>query len=400
MKGVCPICEKITELEVIREKNDFRIRGEEIEVDVEYLRCLECNGEFEDPKSKEDPLEKAYREYRNRYNMMQSEEILDLRKRYSLTQRELSRLMGCGGATLSRYENGALQDDSHDRFLKLLKNPNNMQRLIITNGDFLPTEKRNRLLNELSASLSETCSLPELFKEIYGKYEPDILSGFNHLHLDKLLESIKYFSLGGVLKTKLCKLLFYSDFKHFKDNAVSITGARYAHAHHGPVPDNYEYYFATLIHDEKSISIEELDYGEYVGEKFVAEISPDLKVFSESELAVIEYVKRYFSSFNASKMRDFSHKEKGYNETSNGELISYEHAESLQIGRSKMGKPRDYHKYHYKIGNKIVHGGITNDLERREQEHKQKWPSGHIKQVGRKTTEEGARNWEQEKGYT
>jgi predicted GIY-YIG superfamily endonuclease len=46
-----------------------------------------------------------------------------------------------------------------------------------------------------------------------------------------------------------------------------------------------------------------------------------------------------------------------------------------------MGKKRDTFKYHFKIGNKIVHSGITNDLERREQEHQQKWPGGHIKQV-------------------
>ncbi len=64
-----------------------------------------------------------------------------------------------------------------------------------------------------------------------------------------------------------------------------------------------------------------------------------------------------------------------------------------------MGKPRDTYKYLYKIGNKIVHGGITNDLDRREQEHQQKWSKGHIKQVGRRTTEEAARKWENEKGF-
>ena len=49
-----------------------------------------------------------------------------------------------------------------------------------------------------------------------------------------------------------------------------------------------------------------------------------------------------------------------------------------------MSKPRDTCKYYVKIGNKIVHGGITSDLDRREQEHKQKWPNGHIFKVGRK----------------
>ena len=62
-------------------------------------------------------------------------------------------------------------------------------------------------------------------------------------------------------------------------------------------------------------------------------------------------------------------------------------------------KPRDTYKYQFKVGNKVVHGGITNDLDRREAEHKQKWAKGHITQVGRRTTEEAARAWEKEKGY-
>lgn len=64
------------------------------------------------------------------------------------------------------------------------------------------------------------------------------------------------------------------------------------------------------------------------------------------------------------------------------------------------GKKRDTYKYDYKIGNKIVHSGITNDLERREQEHKQRWPSGHIKQVGRRTTRDAALDWEKTKQKT
>lgn len=65
-----------------------------------------------------------------------------------------------------------------------------------------------------------------------------------------------------------------------------------------------------------------------------------------------------------------------------------------------MGSPRDTFKYYFKIGNKIVHGGITNDLERRGQEHEREWPNGHIKQVGRRTTENAARHWEKEKSYS
>ncbi len=59
--------------------------------------------------------------------------------------------------------------------------------------------------------------------------------------------------------------------------------------------------------------------------------------------------------------------------------------------------PRDTYKYHFKKGNKIVHTGITNDLDRREREHKSEHEeSGHITQVGRKTTRDAALAWERE----
>lgn len=67
-----------------------------------------------------------------------------------------------------------------------------------------------------------------------------------------------------------------------------------------------------------------------------------------------------------------------------------------------MAKPRDTFKYHFKVGNKIVHGGITNDLDRREQEHQQDrgQGKGHILKVGQKTTEEAARDWEKDNGFS
>ena len=57
---------------------------------------------------------------------------------------------------------------------------------------------------------------------------------------------------------------------------------------------------------------------------------------------------------------------------------------------------RDTYKYHFKLGNKIVHTGITNDLDRREKEHQSRrgWAKGHIVQVGYRTTRSAARAWE------
>lgn len=331
MKGVCPNCEKVTDLTDFKTKEAIKVRGEPIEVDVEYSKCMECGNEFEDPRSKNDPLEKAYRKYRSIKNMLQPEEVRNLRKHYGLTQRELSKLIGWGGATLSRYENGALQDITHDIFLQLLKNPENIQSLILKNGNFLPDDKKERILAELSAEIDEACPVPKFIEEHFGNYEPEIDNGFNELNIDKLFEAIKFFANGGVFKTKLCKLLFYADFKHFKDYAISITGARYVHLIHGPVPDNYEHYFAFLIHDEKAIQPEEIYYDDFTGEKFHSKVEPYTNLFKTSEVEILGYVKNFFKNYTTKAIREFSHKEKGYKETTVGGIISYKYADNLQI---------------------------------------------------------------------
>jgi putative zinc finger/helix-turn-helix YgiT family protein len=330
MKGICPNCEKETELELIQKVEDIKVRDEVIKVEVRYYKCKNCGEEFEDPRSGEDPLDKAYREYRRRHGMMQPEQILESRKKFGLTQNEMNHLLGWGGATLSRYENGALQDETHEKALRLAIEPRNLLKLIEGTPNVLPEKKRDRLINQLRAAEEETCSLERVYEERFGRYEASELSGYRRLDLAKLFNAILYFCKGGVLKTKLNKLLFYADFKHFKDYAVSITGARYAHIPFGPAPDKYALYFAALTEND-AIKVEEDLIGEFIGEEFISVKEPDFSLFSDSELKILATVKEYFKDFTAKRITDFSHDEKAYKETTPGNIISYEYASDLKL---------------------------------------------------------------------
>ncbi len=58
---------------------------------------------------------------------------------------------------------------------------------------------------------------------------------------------------------------------------------------------------------------------------------------------------------------------------------------------------RDTYKYHFKLGNKIVHTGITSDLDRRQAEHRNAYgETGKIQKVGNVTTKDAALKWERE----
>ncbi|WP_367391882.1 hypothetical protein [Lewinella sp. LCG006] len=60
---------------------------------------------------------------------------------------------------------------------------------------------------------------------------------------------------------------------------------------------------------------------------------------------------------------------------------------------------RNTNRYHIKCGNKILHRGITNDLERRHKEHRQRYGGDVIiVKIGPKVSRESALRWEREGG--
>jgi putative zinc finger/helix-turn-helix YgiT family protein len=304
-----------------------------IPVPVELLRCSECGEEFEDPKSDYDPLVVAYAEYRRRKGMVTPEQISQFRKTYGLTQKELSDLIGIGTATLSRYENGSLQEEVHDKLLRFVMEPRSMRKLAESDRSALSQAKKDSILQILQTELEERQHNLDLFVEQYGDYPGDELSGYRPLDPNRLLNMVLFFCRQErVFQTKLNKLLFYADFKHFKEYAASISGSRYAHATHGPVPDHYRHFFAYITEGEAAPLIEkEEDENDCSGTVLIPRKDPDLSIFSDSELLVLTTVKEFFKGYSATRIRQFSHAEDGYLATPNGQLIPYQYAKTLHI---------------------------------------------------------------------
>ncbi len=330
MKGFCPGCEKESDLKRIDTVESIEVRGEPIDVAVEYYKCLSCGEEFDDPLTETGSVHEAYREYRRRHGMTQPEDITQFRNKYNLTQGELGSLLGWGLATLSRYENGALQDEAHEKALRLAMVPQNLLRLIEEEGEVLPQEKRKRIVALLKSEDEEINSFERIFEKRFGSYKPDENSGYKTLDLSKLFNAILLFCKEAVSKGKLNKLLFYADFTHYAKHTNSITGLRYARLPYGPVPDNYEWYYAVMIHEARTLRVEEMAYSDKdTWEEFIAEKEPDLSVFTERELMTLLQVKDRFRNFTAKRMGEIAHAERGYLETPTGNPISYKYAKEL-----------------------------------------------------------------------
>lgn len=328
MKRYCPACGKESEWMIVDHPVELSVRGEKITVGAEFLRCPECGAEYEDLNSEIDPYVLAYNEYRRRKGMVQPEEIKTFRKRYGLTQKELSRLLGLGDITLSRYENGSLQDEVHDNLLRLAMQPQNLSRLIAENPHALPEKKKAEVMKIINAA----SPLFQCIQSVMGGDRPNIENGFKTLDLYKVTQVIKFFCHNReVFKTKLLKLLFYVDFIAFKVAHRSVTGLKYARLPHGPVPDNFNLILGAVLQSDDALQAVPREIGQYNGEVFLSFTPPDLSVFSEEERKVMAGVNKQFDLYTSRDISSLSHNEKGYRETPHARLIPYSYAEHLEL---------------------------------------------------------------------
>jgi uncharacterized phage-associated protein len=155
----------------------------------------------------------------------------------------------------------------------------------------------------------------------------DAFSGHRVFSFEKLAALIAYIGAHAedLYKTKLNKLLFYADFVHFYLHGTSISGSRYLHLPHGPVPERYETILATLA-DAGVVGIQK-------GQGYEIVVSED-DVFpgklSREESATVDWVLENFGRMTTAQIREFSHAEKAYKYTRLGEPIAYQYAHHLK----------------------------------------------------------------------
>jgi len=338
MKGAfCPNCEEYTEATLGVEKEVYNVRGEPIEIEAEVAICQKCGSKIFDEEKDSQNLEKAYSHYREKHNLLSSDEICTIREKYGLSQRALSRLLGWGEITIHRYESGAIQDNVHDSLLRLIENPQNMQKFLKANRNKLPAYTAARLEKRIASFTQE--DERETFQVSFERYvshqHVDLTSGFKEYDLEKLKNMILYLvkRLDGLLKTKLNKLLWYCDFLYFKETSLSISGSQYLPLQYGPVPNNYDF-ITDMMRDEGLLDKIEIIFNAragVVGEEFTALAEPQEDMFSEKELQVMNFVADTFRNYTSKRIMDKSHQETAYIKCEDGDIISYEYAKELSL---------------------------------------------------------------------
>lgn len=333
MKKYCEECGREVETKVVIKKETYNVCGEPIKVDAKVLVCAECGEEFYCEEFDNATLTNAYNEYRRRHKLLLPEEIEKIREQYGLSQRSFAKLLNWGDKTICRYENGSIQDKAHNSLLLFLRNPENMRTYLMENEIILDEKKKAKLLDTVEKLEQDTeyrvgrHSLEMFFSKI-----PCEENGFKGFDYEKLCAMVLFFAnkSAELLKTKLMKLLNYSDMIFYKENGISISGLKYAHLPYGPVPDHFEMILERMAADHIA-HIDVFYDGDFEKHQVVPECDIPEDVLSAAEIEVLNRIYEKFKSFGSMEISDYSHKEKGYRATKTGETISYAYAMDIQL---------------------------------------------------------------------
>ena len=123
-------------------------------------------------------------------------------------------------------------------------------------------------------------------------------------------------------KTKLYKILFYSDFWAFSKLGHSISEEEYHKLKNGPAPRRA--YPVLKEMSEAQLCVWAMrDYFGRKQQKLLALREPDLSTFSGEEIAIVQEVIRILRPYDATDVSDLSHRFIGWQLAEEGETIPY-----------------------------------------------------------------------------
>ena len=328
----CPKCDKRVETEVKETMVSLTVRKTGVRARQLQAICPTCGEVIADEEISRANLGSAFAAYRTKEHLLSPEEIREAYAKYGLTQKSFGILLNLGGATLSRYEHGALQTKQIDAAIHQAAQPENMLALLEEHEEELPASQVESARQRARAFISKEASEHALaggragnFRLLLSEEAPSERNGFRRLDWPRVVQIAVYMAThcADLGRTKLNKAMFYADFSCFAESSCSMSGLMYARATRGPIIDQYDTVFGQMVREGHLVE-ESVSYGPIDATVFKPNEDFDPSLFTESELPILERVVLFVNGFATAKaLSEYSHKERLWVENDNGDALSY-----------------------------------------------------------------------------
>jgi uncharacterized phage-associated protein len=157
-----------------------------------------------------------------------------------------------------------------------------------------------------------------------------MFSGSRSFSADRLAAMMGYLASKGIelYKTKLNKLLFYTDLTGFYLTGRGLSGAQYVNLPYGPVPDRFE---EMIDHAVETGMIEASAVpGKEQTVRMIKPGNASLDALNEDDRRVMDWIAETYGSLSTQEITELSHEESAYKNTRGGERIAYAYAQFLK----------------------------------------------------------------------
>jgi putative zinc finger/helix-turn-helix YgiT family protein len=155
----CSKCEKEREIEVREEKEVYPVKGEETEILANVTYCKHCGKQIWNDEFEGENLKKAYKIYQNAHDLLLPEEIKAIREKYDLSQTLFAKILGLGEKTITRYENGSIQDAAQNVLIDLADDSEIFAKLISKAKNRLSQPEYDKAIEGVSKHRPKTKTL-------------------------------------------------------------------------------------------------------------------------------------------------------------------------------------------------------------------------------------------------
>ncbi len=285
MKGFCEKCRDYVPVKTQTTEATKTIKGVNIEYNKKVAHCEYCNEEVFIADLRDENLKVLEDAYRKKENIISIDDIEKILINYNIGKRPLSKLLGWGDVTLSRYLNGDIPSKAYSNILnKLKEDPSYMLEFLESNGDFIKEIAYSKCLEATKKQIEQRKILESNGNDkinIVTKYILMKSKDITPLALQKLLYYTQSFYVA-----------FYNKFIFSDDCEAWIHGPVYSNVYHKY--KNFGYSFIECKEDFSNIDL------------------------STDETNIIEVIVNSFGCYSGKVLEAMTHSERPWQLTRSG----------------------------------------------------------------------------------
>ena len=337
MKVYCPYCKKEVSYG-INGKTLKSYKGIEIDVEEKIAFCNECKNDLYVNDIEEENNKMIYNVYREKTNIVTPKDIVSLREKYDISQRELTLILGLGKMTINRYEHGGLPNKPQSDYIKLLIEDEN-KFFMKANEKYKNNIINKKTFTKIKDIKEKVMNSDKRDKNLLREYinavlykSPNIYNGYKEFDIDTVENLISYISskVKNMTITSMNKYLWFIDMLSFNKRGVAITGITYQKQKFGPIIYDKKYEEISKLNDKYTREDYESQEGD-IRTKIISNNNYNINQFNENELNIINQVIEILKNNNVKKISNMSHEEDGWKKTEICEKISFDYAKKLKI---------------------------------------------------------------------